>query len=79
MGSQCPAETLGGSGLAVAVFYQLLPVSLGRLLPLSQKEILLQLMDGNQSFFELSLRFQLAAESQMLDVQILLMQQVIAD
>ena len=36
-------------------------------------------MDGTQSFFELSLRFQLAAESQMLDVQILLMQPEMAD
>ena len=38
------------------------------------------LIDGwKLVFFELSLRFQLAAESQMLDVQILLVQQVIVD
>ena len=36
-----PSGNAGGSGLAVAVFYQLLPLSFGRLLPLSQKEILL--------------------------------------
>ena len=73
------AETRGGSGPAVAVFDQLLSISLGRLLFSSQKEILLQFMDGNQSIFEFSLRLQFAAEGQMLDFKIFLMQQVMAD